>query len=138
MTGANRIARLRAIPIFAGLDDDALDGIAGLCTEVEARPGQVLTRANDRGTGMFVVEEGTVAVELRSRVLELGPGQFFGELSLLVPDATRIARVRATTAARLLAIARNDFAGLLDREPRLAVAMLPVLAQRLVDETLAK
>ncbi len=138
MTGANRTARLRAIPIFAGLDDDALERIADLCTEVDARPGQVLTRANDRGTGMFVVEEGTVAVELRSRALELGPGQFFGELSLLVPDATRIARVRATTAARLLAIARSDFAGLLEREPRLALAMLPVLAQRLVDETLAK
>jgi CRP-like cAMP-binding protein len=138
MTGANRIARLRAIPLFASLDDDALERIAGLCVEVEARPGQVLTRANDRGTGMFVVEDGAVAVELRSRALELGPGQFFGELSLLVPNATRIARVRATTAARLLAIARDDFAALLDREPRLAVAMLPVLAQRLVDETLAK
>jgi CRP-like cAMP-binding protein len=138
MTGASRLARLRAIPIFAGLDDDALERIADLCTEVEAHPGQVLTRARDRGTGMFVVEEGTVAVELRSRAIELGPGQFFGELSLLVPDATRIARVRALTAARLLAIARAEFAGLLEREPRLAVAMLPVLAQRLVNETLAK
>lgn len=138
MTGPNRTDRLRAIPIFAGLDEDALRRVADLCTEVEAHAGQVLTRANDPGTGMFVVEEGTVAVELRSRTLELGPGQFFGELSLLVADSTRIARVRATAPARLLAIARNDFAALLEREPRLAVAMLAVLAQRLVDETLAK
>jgi CRP-like cAMP-binding protein len=138
MTGPNRIERLRAIPLFAGLDDDALGRIAELCTEVDAHPGQVLARANDHGTGMFVVEEGTVAVELRSRTIEFGPGQFFGELSLLVPDATRIARVRAGTAARLLAIARNDFAALLEEEPRVAVAMLPVLAQRLVDETLTK
>ncbi len=138
MTGGGRVERLGAIPLFSGLDGSALERIAALATEVEAPAGQVLTRLGDPGAGMFVVEDGTVAVELRSRTIEFGPGEFFGELSLLVPDATRIARVRATTAARLLAIARSDFAGLLEREPRLALAMLPVLAQRLVDEPLAK
>ena len=138
MTGPDRIGRLRAIPLFAGLDEEALARIAELATEVEARAGQVLTRANDPGAGMFVVEEGTVAVELRSRTVEFGAGQFFGELSLLVPDARRIARVRATADARLLAVSRADFATLLESEPRLALAMLPVLAQRLVEETLAR
>ena len=138
MTGGNRVGRLRAIPLFAGLDDSALERIAEIATEVEARPGQVLTRADDPGAGMFVVEEGTVAVELRSRTVEFGPGEFFGELSLLVPDARRIARVRATSDARLLAVSRADFAALLESEPRLAVGMLPVVAQRLVDETLAR
>ena len=138
MTGSNRIARLRAIPLFAGLDDAALERIAEIATEVEAPRGQVLTRANDPGAGMFVVEEGTVAVELRSRTIEFGPGEFFGELSLLVPDARRIARVRATADARLLAVSRADFANVLESEPRLALAMLPVVAQRLVDETLAR
>jgi CRP-like cAMP-binding protein len=138
LTGPDRSARLRAIPLFAGLDAAALERLADIASEVDARPGQVLTRADDPGAGMFVVEEGSVAVELRSRTLELGPGQFFGELSLLVPDARRIARVRATSDARLLAVSRADFAALLESEPRLAVAMLPVLAQRLVDETLSK
>ena len=138
MTGPGRIERLRAIPLFAGLDPAALERIADLATEVETRAGQVLTRLNDPGAGMFVVEEGSVAVELRSRTVEFGPGDFFGELSLLVPDARRIARVRATTDARLLAVSRADFAALLESEPRVAVAMLPVLARRLVDETLAK
>jgi CRP-like cAMP-binding protein len=138
LTGSDRIGRLRAIPLFAGLDDDTLKRIAELATEVDARAGQVLTRANDPGAGMFVVEEGTVAVELRSRTIEFGPGQFFGELSLLVPDARRIARVRATTDTHLLAVSRADFTALLESEPRLALAMLPVLAGRLVDETLAK
>jgi CRP-like cAMP-binding protein len=138
VTGPNRLERLRAIPLFAGLDDSALERIAELATEVDARSGQVLTRLDDPGAGMFVVEEGSVAVELRSRTLELGPGQFFGELSLLVADLRRIARVRATSDARLLAVSRADFAALLDSEPGLALAMLPVLAQRLVDETLAR
>lgn len=138
MTGTDRTGRLRAIPLFAGLDPDALERIAELATEVEAPAGQVLTRANEPGAGMFVVEEGTVAVELRSRTIEFGPGEFFGELSLLVPDARRIARVRATSHARLLAVSRADFSALLESEPRIALSMLPVLAQRLVDETLAR
>ena len=138
MTGANRTTRLRAIPLFASLEAGALERIGELATELEARAGQVLTRANEPGAGMFVVEEGTVAVELRSRTIEFGPGEFFGELSLLVPDARRIARVRATTDARLLAVSRADFAALLESEPRIAVSMLPVLAQRLVDETRSK
>ena len=138
MTGPDRLGRLRAIPLFAGLDDAALEGIAEIATELEARPGQVLTRADDPGAGMFVVEEGTVAVELRSRTIEFGAGEFFGELSLLAPDTRRIARVRATSDARLLAVSRTDFAALLESQPRIALGMLPVLAQRLVDETLAK
>jgi CRP-like cAMP-binding protein len=138
MTGQSRIDTLRAIPLCAALDEGALARLSALATEVEARAGQVLTRANDAGAGMFVVEEGTVAVELRSRTVEFGPGEFFGELSLLIPDARRIARVRAKTDSRLLAVSRADFTELLESEPRLALAMLPVLAQRLVDETLAK
>ena len=138
MTGPDRVDRLRAIPLFSGLDGSALERLAGLATDVDAPAGQVLTRLGDPGAGMFVVEEGTVAVELRSRTIEFGPGEFFGELSLLVPDARRVARVRATADARLLAISRVDFTALLESEPRIALAMLPVLARRLVEETLSR
>jgi CRP-like cAMP-binding protein len=134
---ASRIARLRALPLFAELDSAALARIAEICTEVEAERGQLLTRANDPGAGMFVIESGTVGVELRSRTVELGPGEFVGELSLLVPEATRVARVHAETSVRLLAIPRAAFADLLESEPRIALAMLPVLARRLVDEVRA-
>jgi CRP-like cAMP-binding protein len=138
VSGPNRIGRLRAIPLFAALDDAVLQRIAAIATEVEAPRGQVLTRANDPGAGMFVVEQGKVAVELRSRTIEFGPGEFFGELSLLAADARRVARVRATEDSRLLALSRADFGVLLEDEPSIALAMLPVLAQRLVDETLAR
>ena len=135
---ADRVSRLRALPLFAELDEAALERIAEVATEVEVRPGQVLARADDPGAGMFVVEDGTVVVELRSRSLALGAGEFFGELSLLGRNVTRTARVRAATDARLLAISRDDLYELLEQEPRVAVAMLPVVAQRVVDETLAK
>ena len=132
---AARAERLREIPLFATLPDDALQALAQISTEIDVPAGQVLIRPYDPGLGMFVVEEGRVVVELhRGREVELGPGEFFGELALLIPEGVRAARVRAEADTRCLAIGREDFAKLLDEEPRIAVAMLPVIARRLADE----
>jgi CRP/FNR family transcriptional regulator len=126
--------RLREIPLFAGFSDEALGRVAELATEIEVPAGTVLAMADDPGSGMFVVEEGRVAVEGRGGFQrELGPGEFFGELTLLVPEAHRVARVRATSDVRCLAIRRDDFTALLEEEPALALAMLRTLARRLVD-----
>jgi CRP-like cAMP-binding protein len=126
--------QLREISLFSELSDDGLQSLAQIVTEVEVPAGQVLTRPYDPGLGMFVIEEGTVTVELQDREVGLGPGEFFGELALLIPEGVRAARVRAETDVRVLAIGRDDFARLLEQEPRIAVAMLPVLARRLSDE----
>jgi CRP-like cAMP-binding protein len=128
----DELDRLRALPLFAKLSDDALRRVRELVVELEVEAGQTLARADDPGSGMFVIEEGTVVVEGRGRhVIELGPGEFVGELALLVPEAIRAARVRAKTDVRCLAIGRADFEQLLEEEPRIALAMLPVVAQRL-------
>jgi len=80
-----------------------------------------------------VIREGTVAVELRSGGIELGPGDFFGELALLVEDGTRVARVRATSEVRCVSIPRDDFLFLVETEPAFAVHLLRELARRLVE-----
>jgi voltage-gated potassium channel len=134
MQSPARREELRKIPIFAELGPSSLERIATAATEIEVAPGQVLIQPHEPGSGMYVVEEGTVAVELRGQTIELGPGEFFGELSLLVPEATRSGRVRAATRARCLAISRADFEELVGSEPRLALAMLRVLARRLLIE----
>jgi CRP-like cAMP-binding protein len=126
-----RLARLREMPVFSGLDEDVLLRILALSTELDCQAGQVLIRADDPGAGMFIVEDGTVVVEAPQRTIELGPGEFFGELSLLVPESRRVARVRAKTPVRCIALNRLDFEELLDDEPRVALAMLPVIARRL-------
>lgn len=132
------LATLRSIPLFAVLDDRALERVAAIATDIEVPAGQVIIEREQPGAGMFVIEEGRVAVELPSRTVEFGPGDFVGELSLLVDSGTRVARVRAATDVRCLAVSRVDFQRLLEDEPRIAVPMLRALAQRLVDETLVK
>jgi CRP-like cAMP-binding protein len=133
MSVVERPERLREIPLFAELPDHALARVAEIATEIECPPGTVLALADDPGSGMYVVEEGTVLVEARHGFhTEIGPGEFFGELTLLVPEAHRVARVRAQTDVRCLAISRADFSAMLEEEPSIAVAMLPVLARRLL------
>src|SRR6185436_4271282 len=104
--------------------------VAGGVTDVAG--GQTLVTAGEPGAGMFVVLEGSVVVERGSLQIEIQRHAFFGELALLVPDSPRIARVRAKTDARILAIPRQTFEELLDTEPSFARALLQELAVRLV------
>lgn len=123
---------LRRIPLFEGLSDAGLERLAARSAEVECEPGQILALEGDPGSGMFVILDGTVSVEMRGGFhTELERGNFFGEIALLVPDAKRVARVRAATNARLLTVSRDDFLALVESEPSLALAMLRELARRL-------
>lgn len=123
---------LRRIPLFEGLSDAGLERLAARSAEVECEPGQILALEGDPGSGMFVILDGTVSVEMRGGFhTELERGNFFGEIALLVPDAKRVARVRAATNARLLTVSRDDFLALVESEPSLALRMLRELARRL-------
>lgn len=124
---------LRAIPLFADLGEGGLERVAAASAEIECEPGQVLALPGDPGSGMYVVLDGTVSVEVRGGFhAELGPGNFFGEVALLVPSG-RVARVRAASHARCLSIPREDALALLESEPSLTLKMLREVARRLSD-----
>jgi CRP/FNR family transcriptional regulator, cyclic AMP receptor protein len=125
--------QLRAAPLFAELTAEALERIKGTVSEFDAPAGAVLVQPGVEGQGLYIVCEGTVAVETRGAgTIELGPGESVGELALLTPTL-RSARVSAKTPVHGLAIDRSDFARLLESEPQIAVSLLGVLARRLID-----
>jgi len=130
---AETVEHLSTIPLFASLTDDALRQIAERATEVEVPAGHVLIEIGQPGAGMFIVEEGILEVDLPDgRTVDLGPGQFVGDIALLT-DRPHVARVRAKTPVRCVAIGRLDFSKLLREFPEIAVAMLPTLAGRVAD-----
>ena len=134
MALAARVERLRSVPLFARLDDEALALVASVAREFEAPAGRVLTEPKQTGSGMFVIDDGEARAEMRGGATRtLGGGDCFGELALLVRDGGRTARVSAVTDVRCLAIARDDFYHLLEREPRIALSLLEVLAERLAN-----
>ena len=127
------IDKLRQVHLFAGLDGAVLKRIAALATEFTAPEGQVLIETGQPGTGVFIIEEGAVRVDLPdggSRVR--GPGSFFGELAVLA-DTPRAARVVVTEPLTALAIRRTDLLALLEQEPSIALEMLRELAHRLTE-----
>jgi CRP-like cAMP-binding protein len=129
----SEVEQLRRVPIFASLSDAELERVASVAAPFEVEGGHVLAETAQPGSGMFVIADGSVEVSLPSgRMVSLGPGEFFGELSLLA-DVDRVARVRATSTVRGFAIGRAAFDELLRAEPQIAVAMLPVVAKRLAD-----
>jgi CRP-like cAMP-binding protein len=126
---------LRAIPLFEDLSEAGLERLAACSAEIECEPGQVLALPGDPGSGMFVILDGTVSVEVRGGFhVELERGNFFGEVALLVPSG-RVARVRAATRARCLTVPRDDFLSLVESEGSLSLKMLRELARRLSDVT---
>ncbi len=127
------VEHLRGLPPLDGISEEGLARIAACAAEVSREAGQVLALPDDPGSGMYMIREGTVAVELRTGRLELGPGDFFGELALLVEDGTRVARVRATSEVHCVSIPRDDFLELVETEPAFALHLLRELARRLVE-----
>ena len=123
-------ADLREIPLFADASEAALEQVVASAGEITCEPGQILALQGDPGSGMFVIIDGTVSVEWRGGSVQLGPGDFFGELTLLAPGGTRIARVRASSRVRCLAIPRDDALALVESEPTVALAMLKEIARR--------
>jgi CPA1 family monovalent cation:H+ antiporter len=125
---------LRCAPIFAQLPEATLKRIAQTMSSVEVPAGALLIEARAKGTGMFVIEEGSVLVYPRgSQPIELGPGEVVGELALLLPDESRTARVQAKTFVRCFALDRQSFRQLMEAEPQLAIALLESAVRRLAE-----
>ncbi|HZN22489.1 MAG TPA: cyclic nucleotide-binding domain-containing protein, partial [Gaiellaceae bacterium] len=70
---------VRAIPLFEGLSPAGLERVAARAGELTCEPGQILALPGDAGSGMYVILDGTVSVEIRGGWhTELGRGNFFG------------------------------------------------------------
>lgn len=125
-------AHLKSIPLFAGLRDSELDVVGSAVTELNLPAGEVLMREGNLAHEMFIVLDGTLEVTREGEhVADIGPGEFAGEMALLT-QARRDASVSTATEARVLHIDGRSFTNLLDDAPHLAVAMLPIVAARVV------
>jgi CRP-like cAMP-binding protein len=126
--------RVRSQPLFAGVADDRIDDLAASASERLAAPGEVLVERGQPASGMFVVEEGRVVVELAGRGVELGPGDVFGEIGLVGLTEGRTARVRAIADTRCLSFSRADVERVLAHEPELASRLRALAEKRLAEQ----
>lgn len=135
LSSGHRSALLSACPLFKGVGNDGLAALANVATEVSFPSGHVIVRQGEIGTGFFVVVDGSVRVIRDGTVLaHLGPGDFFGELSVL-DGRPRNAMVSAEIPTTCIAIASWDFEAALLANPSVALTILRVVAARLREAT---
>ena len=131
LTHDRRAELLGACRLFAGLDADDLAAIASRAVEIDFGPRDVIARQGEIGTGFFVIADGRVRVIRDGEtVAQLGPGEFFGELSV-IDGAPRNAQVVATEPTQCLGIASWDFEAILLEQPRVSLAVLRAVVARL-------
>ena len=101
--------RLKAIPLFAGLNRKERRALAPRADEVELEAGRVIVREGDWPYEFFAIESGTAEVRRGDQLLaELGPGDFFGEMGL-VGDTRRNASVIASAPLKVVVMTAQAF-----------------------------
>lgn len=127
---------LRQIPLFALLDDHERANLLAHADVTAHAANTVIFSAGEPGGVMYVIEEGRVEIYLRDAAHErltvavMGPGEIFGELSLL-DNLPRSASAKALEDTRLIAITRDDLLALVTAHPDSALDMMTMLGQRL-------
>ena len=129
-------AELRNIGLFGALSDDVLDYLSTLLTVERPPAGATLFREGEDANAMFVVISGEVEVlkkskrQMEARVAVLGPGDWFGEMSI-VDIQPRSATVRALAPSRLLRISSADLDALYRHDLRSYAIIILNLAREL-------
>jgi CRP/FNR family cyclic AMP-dependent transcriptional regulator len=125
-----KLQLLGDVTLFKPCRKKELAQIASLVDEVEAPRGKTLTREGEPGWECFIVAEGTATARRGGRkVGEIGPGSFFGEMSLL-DQGPRTATVTADTDMHLLVLSSRSFSMLMSDVPSVAQRILAGMAER--------
>ena len=125
-----RIDALRKVPLFSGLTDTELETLLDNAEERTYRPGQDLVTQGDVSGPFFLLYEGRCQVTVGGQPRRaLGPGQYFGDMSL-IDGEPRSATVRAETEVKGLAIDAEGFFGILESNFGVARKLMANLSRR--------
>ena len=122
--------RLKKIPVFADLDEEALRHVAQLAGELSVEAGKELVREGDYSYDVLAIEEGTARVERAGdTIADLGPGDVVGEMGVLQREQ-RNATVVATSPMLLVTLTSWDIRRLQKTAPNAVEHLREVVAQR--------
>ncbi|MBI4240794.1 MAG: cyclic nucleotide-binding domain-containing protein [Candidatus Rokubacteria bacterium] len=133
---------LRSVSLFKEIAEPHLGTLSRRLRERRLRKGEVLFREGDPGQELFLIREGSVVISkpvmgrVEQVLARLGPGEFFGEMSLF-DQSPRSATVQAEMETVLLSLDRDNLHQLIEVSPSTAAALfyqlVRVFIQRLRD-----
>ena len=130
------VVALRALPMFASLDEVRLAAVAQLAVLRRVPRNGVVVRVGERIDSVYLILSGSLKVltgdeEGREAILGvLGPGDFFGEMGA-IDDRPRSAKVQATKESNLVVIVRSQFQRCMADNPEVAFYVMQRLVERL-------
>jgi CRP-like cAMP-binding protein len=130
------VSRLKGVDFLASLPEESLRMVASDLKRMIYAKGEVLFKEGDRGHSLFIVETGGVRIKKvgdsgREIILaRLGPGSFFGEMSLLTGEA-RSGTAETTEDSTFLVVEKTNFEGILKANPASAETISNIVAERL-------
>ncbi|HXF81542.1 MAG TPA: Crp/Fnr family transcriptional regulator [bacterium] len=136
MTHPEALALLRQAPLFSGLSEPALAGLAAHLRRRTFRRGTMIFHKDQAGDALYIIDTGRVRIFLpRESGGELtvevaSRGEVFGELALL-DGGPRSASAESLDDVVLWTISRADFTQTVQTTPQLAVALIELLSRRL-------
>jgi diguanylate cyclase (GGDEF)-like protein len=117
---ATPVAPVAADPrLPSALSEDEHRALASVAISRAVLPGEELFRRGEAANSMYLIDTGEVRLTFEDGLADklLGPGQYFGELSVFIGRHQRFAHATAETAGVLYEITQAAFQQVLDREP---------------------
>src|SRR5258708_38590488 len=101
-----------------------LDELIGHLRMIRVQKGYEIIKQGDPGDAFYLIASGKVSVVrkksfLKSKIAELGPDEFFGEMAL-ISNEPRNATVVAEEVTELFILQRYDFDKILMKNPAIA------------------
>jgi CRP-like cAMP-binding protein len=119
------------VPLFSELSRRDLARLAKAAVSRRFAKGQIIVKDGEQAVTFYIISTGKAEVTKGKKTLAtLKAGDFFGEMALL-DGYLRSASVKAIEDTECLVLSRWDFIGELQSNPRIAVALLPILSRRL-------
>lgn len=126
-----KVDALGHVPMFAGLSRKEREFLASQTDEVKVPAGKTLIRQGQASDAFYLLLEGEAAVEQHGRPRPaLGPGSFFGEISMM-DRGPATATVTATTLCRLAVMSHAQFRDAVKANDHVLLEVLRVAAERL-------
>ena len=126
---------LAGVPLFSMLPNEEVDKLARRANELTVPAGTVVADVDSAGVSFGVIVDGQAAVSVQGQpVRVLGPGDYFGEMSL-IDEAFRYrsAKITAETELHCLMFAKWGFRHFAMSHPQTVWALLEMMAQRVRD-----
>lgn len=126
---------LKRTSLFAGFSDRQITDVLATARQRQFAVGErIIHQGDEGGHGFYLIVEGQTEVRTGDTVLAtFGPGDYFGEMALLMPGTPRTADVVAVTDTNCLMITQWDLRALLTAHPEIGLAIMGELARRLAE-----